>query len=182
VYNALSAIAIAYELGVPFCVVKETLENFKNANRRFEIKYNKEITIIDDYAHHPTEIKATIEATKEMYPGRRIIAVFQPHRYTRVFSLYDEFTKSFDIPDITVITDIYPAGESPIENVNGERLAQDIKERTKKSVYYGGDLTKTSNLIKNLLKKGDIILIMGAGSITKLSEMLIEKINQRVQV
>ncbi|SNZ02217.1 UDP-N-acetylmuramate--L-alanine ligase [Persephonella hydrogeniphila] len=179
VYNALSAISIAYELGVPFCVVKETLENFRNANRRFEIKYSNEIIVIDDYAHHPTEIKATLKAAKEMYPDRRIIAVFQPHRYSRVFSLYEDFVQSFDIPDITVITEIYPAGEKPIDNVSGKKLADDIRKITEKNVYYAEDINKTANLIKNLLKNNDLVLIMGAGSITKLSDMLVEIIKNK---
>ncbi|WP_456381728.1 UDP-N-acetylmuramate--L-alanine ligase [Persephonella sp.] len=182
VYNALSAISIAYELGVPFCVIKETLENFKNANRRFEIKYSGDITIIDDYAHHPTEIRATLKAAREVYPGRRIVAVFQPHRYSRVFSLYEEFAKSFDIPDITVITEIYPAGEKPIDSVSGQKLSEDIRKNTGKTVYYTPDLQKTANLLKNILKKDDVVLIMGAGSITKLSDMLKELIeNKREQ-
>ena len=179
VYNALSAISIAYELGVPFCVVKESLENFKNANRRFEIKHADDITIIDDYAHHPTEIQATIKAAKEMFPDKRLIAVFQPHRYTRVFSLYDQFVESFYIPDITVITDIYPAGENPIDSVSGEKLAQDIRNKTDKNVYYSGDLQKTANLISSLIRKDDVVLIMGAGSITKLADMLAEKLKSR---
>ena len=181
VYNALSAISIAYELGVPFCVVKESLENFKNANRRFEIKHTDDITIIDDYAHHPTEIQATIKAAKEMFPDKRLIAVFQPHRYTRVFSLYDQFVEAFDIPDITVITDIYPAGENPIDSVSGEKLAQDIRNKTGKNVYYSGDLQKTANLLSSLIRKDDVVLIMGAGSITKLADMLSEKLTSRVE-
>ena len=173
VYNALSAIAIAYELGVPFCVIKETLETFKNANRRFEIKYDKDITIIDDYAHHPTEIKATIKAAREMYPERRIIVVFQPHRYSRVFSLYSEFVHSFENADVVIITDIYPAGELPIDSVSGEKLAKDIRKSMDGHVYYASDINNVKNLIKNLLKNNDVLLIMGAGNITKLSDSLV---------
>lgn len=179
VYNALSAISIAYELGVPFCVIKETLESFKNANRRFEIKYSDEITIIDDYAHHPTEITATLKAAKEMFPERRLIAVFQPHRFSRVFSLYDRFVESFDIPDITIITEIYPAGEQPIENVSGKKLSDDIRNKSGKTVYYAEDLEKALSIIKNIIKNGDIVLIMGAGSITKLSDSVVEIIKNK---
>ena len=179
VYNALSAISIAYELGVPFCVIKETLESFKNAHRRFEIKYSDEITVIDDYAHHPTEITATLKAAREMFPEKRLIAVFQPHRFSRVFSLYDSFVDSFDIPDIAIITEIYPAGEQPIENVSGEKLSQDIRKKSGKTVYYAEDLEKAMSIIKNIIKKGDLILIMGAGSITKLSDTVVEIIKNK---
>jgi UDP-N-acetylmuramate--alanine ligase len=179
VYNALSAISVAYELGVPFCVVKETLESFKNASRRFEIKYSNEVIVIDDYAHHPTEIKATLKAAKEMYPDRRIIAIFQPHRYSRVFSLYEDFVRSFDIPDIAVITEIYPAGENPIDNISGKKLADDIRKESEKTVYYVEDINKTANLLKSLIKNNDLLLIMGAGSITKLSDMIVEIIKNK---
>ncbi|NPA58007.1 MAG: UDP-N-acetylmuramate--L-alanine ligase [Aquificae bacterium] len=172
VYNALSAVSIAYELGVPFCVIKETLENFQNANRRFEVKYDDGIVIIDDYAHHPTEIKATLQAAREMYPENRIVAVFQPHRYSRVFSLYEGFTEAFDGADLSVITEIYPAGEKPIDSVSGERLSQDVREKSGKPVYFAPDLEKTASLLKNILKNGDVVVIMGAGSITKLSDSL----------
>ncbi len=172
VYNALAAVSICIELGVPFCVIKEALENFKNANRRFEIKYNKEITVIDDYAHHPTEITATLTAAKELFNGRRIIAVFQPHRYSRTFSLYGEFVKSFKDSDVTIITEIFPAGEKPIDSVSGKKMADDIRDTYSHAVFYGEDLNKTFNLLKNIIKKDDVVLILGAGNITKLSDQI----------
>ncbi len=172
VYNALAAVSICIELGVPFCVIKEALENFKNANRRFEIKYNKEITVIDDYAHHPTEITATLTAAKELFNGRRIIAVFQPHRYSRTFSLYGEFVKSFKDSDVTIITEIFPAGEKPIDSVSGKKMADDIRDTYSHAVFYGEDLNKTFNLLKNIVKKDDVVLILGAGNITKLSDQI----------
>ena len=171
IYNALASISIALELGVPFCVIKEVLENFKNASRRFDIKYNNGITVVDDYAHHPTELKATIRAGKDMYNGRRIISVFQPHRYSRVASLYAEFTSSFKDADMVLITDIYSAGEDKIENISGENLAKDIsKVENNKTVIYSGDLDKTFNLLKQIVKNGDVVLFLGAGNITKLAE------------
>jgi len=107
-----------------------------------------------------------------MFDGRRIIAVFQPHRYSRTFSLYDHFVRSFNIPDITVITEIFPAGESPIDSVNGEKLSSDIKKETGKTVLYGEDLQKTFNILKNILKKDDVLLILGAGNVTRLSDQI----------
>jgi len=173
VYNSLAAISIALELGVPFCVIKEVLENFENANRRFEIKYKNSIVVVDDYAHHPEEIKATLKAAREMYPNNRIIAVFQPHRYTRLASLFDEFAKAFNIPDVVIITDVFSAGEKEIEGVSAEKLVEKIKKVEKdKKVIYSGDLESTFNILKNMIKKGDIVIFLGAGNITKLADDL----------
>ncbi len=174
VYNALAAISIALEMEVPFCVIKESLENFKNASRRFEIKHNKDIIVIDDYAHHPTEIKATLSAAKELYPDRRMITVFQPHRYSRVSSLFEEFSKSFDIPDITYITEIYSAGEMPVNGISGKSLSEETKRRTGKDVFYCKNIEDCFKALKNVIKKGDVVLILGAGNITNLSNMLSE--------
>ena len=182
VYNALAAISVALELEVPFCVIKESLENFKNANRRFEIKYDNGITVIDDYAHHPTEIKATLSAAKEMFPDRRIIVVFQPHRYSRVFSLFDEFAKSFDIPDITFITEIYSAGEKEIEGISGKALAEKTKKESQKDVFYCKDIDECFKAIKNIVKDNDVILILGAGNITQLSTKLSEYLKNKIPV
>ncbi len=179
VYNALAAISIALELEVPFCVIKESLENFKNANRRFEIKYDNGVTVIDDYAHHPTEIKATLSAAKEMYPDRRIITVFQPHRYSRVSSLFKEFSKSFDIPDISFITEIYAAGEQPIDGVTGKRLAEEAKRHSKKDVFFCEDINECFKALKNIIKNDDVVLILGAGNITQLSNLLSEYLKNK---
>ncbi len=182
VYNALAAISVALELEVPFCVIKESLENFKNANRRFEIKYDNGIIVIDDYAHHPTEIKATLLAAKEMFPDRRIITVFQPHRYSRVSSLFEEFSKSFDIPDITFITEIYSAGEKPIKGITGENLAKIIKEKNKKDVFYCKDIEECFKAVKSIIKDKDVVLILGAGNITQLSNKLSEYLKSKITV
>ncbi|EDP73864.1 UDP-N-acetylmuramate--L-alanine ligase, partial [Hydrogenivirga sp. 128-5-R1-1] len=171
VYNALTAVAIADELGIPFCVVKETLENFKNASRRFEIKYDGNIKVIDDYAHHPSELKATICAAKDKYPDRRIITVFQPHRYTRLHSLFNQFAESFGNSDTVIITDIYSAGEKPIENISAEKLTEKIKEKGKE-VYFAKYLSDVENMLKEMIKEGDVVLILGAGNITQVAEKL----------
>ncbi len=179
VYNALAAISISLELEVPFCVIKESLENFKNANRRFEIKYDRSITVIDDYAHHPTEIKATLSAAKDMFPDRRIIAVFQPHRYSRVSSLFKEFSKSFDIPDITFITDIYAAGEQSVEGITGLKLAEETARETGKEVFHCANLEECFKAVKSILKDGDVVLVLGAGNITRLSSMITDFLTEK---
>lgn len=178
VYNALATISICNELGVPFCVIKESLENFKNAKRRFEIKYSKDVVVIDDYAHHPTEIKATLKAAKDYFEEKRIVCVFQPHRYSRVYSLFEEFTNAFDIPDITIITEIYSAGENPIEGISGKILADKIKEKGK-TVYYVENISEAENLLKNIIKKGDVILTLGAGNITQLSDSISKYLSEK---
>ena len=178
VYNALATIAICQELGVPFCVIKESLETFQNAKRRFEIKYKDDVLVIDDYAHHPTEIKATLSAARDMYPDRRIVTVFQPHRYSRVHSLFNEFVNSFDIPDIVIITDIYSAGENPIDGVSGEALTEKIREK-RDNVFFVKDIEEAESLVKSILKSGDVVLTMGAGNITVLSDNLSKYLKER---
>ncbi|RUM47373.1 MAG: UDP-N-acetylmuramate--L-alanine ligase, partial [Hydrogenothermus sp.] len=172
VYNALASISIATELNIPFCVIKETLENFKNANRRFDIKREKPFVVIDDYAHHPSEIKATISSAKEMFPNKKLITVFQPHRYSRVKALFKEFANSFNNADVVLITEIYPAGEKPIEGITGENLAKEIEKYSKKPVYFAKYLSDTESIIKDLVDKNSVVLIMGAGNITQLAESL----------
>ncbi|MGC8868511.1 MAG: UDP-N-acetylmuramate--L-alanine ligase [Sulfurihydrogenibium sp.] len=178
VYNALATIAICQELGVPFCVIKESLETFQNAKRRFEIKYKDDVLVIDDYAHHPTEIKATLSAARDMYPDKRIVAVFQPHRYSRVHSLFNEFVNSFDIPDIVIITDIYSAGENPIDGISGETLTEKIREK-RNNVFFVKDIEEAESLVKSILKSGDVVLTLGAGNITVLSDNLSKYLKER---
>ncbi|HIE59664.1 MAG TPA: UDP-N-acetylmuramate--L-alanine ligase [Persephonella sp.] len=172
IYNALASITIATELNIPFCVIKETLENFKNASRRFEIKLKSPFVVIDDYAHHPSEIRATINSAREMFPNKKLISVFQPHRYSRVKALFDEFAKSFNKSDAILITEIYPAEEKPIEGITGENLAKEIERYSQKPVYFAKYLSDAENIIKDLVDKNSVVLIMGAGNITQLAESL----------
>ncbi len=177
VYNALAAISIANELGIPFCVIKETLENFRNANRRFEIKFDGKVKIIDDYAHHPTEIKATISAARDKYKNSRIITVFQPHRYSRFSSLFDKFLESFDKSDIVIVTDIYSAGEKPIENISAENLVKKLKEKGKET-HFAKYLSDAENMIKEIVNDEDVILVLGAGNITQVAKNLADYFKQ----
>lgn len=172
IYNALASIAIATELNIPFCVIKETLESFKNASRRFEIKLKEPFIVIDDYAHHPSEIIATINSAREMFPEKKLISVFQPHRYSRGKALFEKFAKSFNKSDVILITEIYPAGEKPIEGITGENLAKEIEKYSQKPVYFAKYLSDTENIIKDLVDENSVVLIMGAGNITQLAESL----------
>ncbi len=170
VYNALASVAVALELGIPFEKVKTSLENFKNAERRMELKgYVKEIPVYDDYGHHPTEIRAVLEAIREMYPDRRLVMVFQPHRYSRTHFLFDEFVKVLRLPDRLYLLDIYPASEKNIYGVSSEALA------SRTGAVYVPDKEVIHEKVFEELKEGDVLLFMGAGDITRLCEEFVKK-------
>jgi UDP-N-acetylmuramate--alanine ligase len=177
--NALSVIALGLELGIDAEVIKKTLNNYKGAKRRLEIKFNAQgLLIIDDYAHHPTEIKATLEAVKNLN-RERIIAVFQPHRYTRTKLLLDEFGLCFDLADYLILTDIYAASEPPIEGITARCICDKVRESSPfKEIHF---LPKEEILthVLGILKPGDIIIFLGAGDIAKISDELAERLNKR---
>jgi UDP-N-acetylmuramate--alanine ligase len=173
--NALSVIALGLELGIELKFIKETLKYYKGAKRRLEIKFeDKDYLLIDDYAHHPTEIKATLSALKNL-KFNRLIAVFQPHRYTRTKLLSDEFGKSFDLADYIIVTDIYPAGEQPQEGVSGELIYDKIKERApSKQIYFLPKEEIAAHILK-IIKPHDLLVTLGAGDIVKICDELVEK-------
>jgi len=174
IYNALAAISICLELNVPFCVIKQSLENFKNANRRFDIKYDGEITVVDDYAHHPTEIEATVKAARDMFKGRRLFVIFQPHRYSRTYVLFNKFVEVLSGVDELILTDIYPAGEKNVYNVRGEDLFREIKKKNPNTLF-AKSVEEAFEISLREIKKDDVVLVLGAGSITKLAQEISEK-------
>ncbi|HLM60567.1 MAG TPA: UDP-N-acetylmuramate--L-alanine ligase, partial [Pyrinomonadaceae bacterium] len=179
VYNALAATAVALELDIPFEKIASAFAEFKNANRRFQFKGEANgITIVDDYGHHPTEILATLAAAKDGSGGRRTVVVFQPHRYTRTNELMEDFARCFNNADSLFLLDIYAASEPPIENVTAEILTEKIKEFGHKNVRYIGDIETAAEKVTEHLREGDLVITLGAGSITKLSDELIEKLKQ----
>jgi UDP-N-acetylmuramate--alanine ligase len=174
--NSLAAIAIGLELKIPFEQISEALSEFTGVNRRFEIKGNKNgIMVVDDYAHHPTEVQATIAAARNGW-NKRIISVFQPHTYTRTRDFYKDFGKSFDDSDILIVTDVYPAREKPIEGVNGKLIADTAISYGHKNVIYAETLDEAYNYVKEILKEGDLLLTLGAGDIWKLANRLAAEI------
>ena len=180
VYNALAATAVALELEVPFQTIVEAFAVFKNANRRFQFKGETDgITVIDDYAHHPTEILATLAAAKNSSGGRRTIVVFQPHRYTRTLELMDEFALAFNNADVLYVLDIYAASETPIEGVTAEILTDNIKKYGHKNATYLGELEGAAKKVKEELLPGDLVITLGAGSITRLSEEIVEVLGEK---
>lgn len=175
VKNSLVAVAIAKKMGIDFKDIKLALSNFTGVYRRFETKYNNKILVVDDYAHHPTETTATLLGIRSGWK-RRLIAVFQPHLYSRTRDFYAEFGRSFLNSDIFICTDIYPAREQPIEGVTGKLIADAAKDFGHKNVIYEADKNKIPALLKKLVKDDDIIITMGAGDIWKLGEKFVEEV------
>jgi len=176
VQNALAAITVGLELQVPFAKVKAGIEKFTGVFRRWEVKAEiGEIMVVDDYAHHPTEIKATLAGVKAGW-RRRVVCVFQPHLYSRTRDFYDEFGRSFFNADVLIVTDVYPAREEPIQGVSGELIVNAAKELGHKHVEYIADKTKVPALLMSMKQPGDIIITMGAGDIWRFGEEFIAKL------
>ncbi|OEU68299.1 MAG: UDP-N-acetylmuramate--L-alanine ligase [Desulfobacterales bacterium PC51MH44] len=177
VYNSLASIAVGVELDIPFDVIKSALQTVEGVQRRLEIKGEKKgITVVDDYGHHPTEIKITLEAARESWPGRRIVVVFQPHRYSRTQALFDDFTRAFYQSDLLVVLPIYSAGEEKIEGVKGQALFEGIRSHGHREVVYIQDFETAVLHLKEVLAPGDILLTLGAGDVWKLGEMLLAEL------
>ena len=177
VLNALATICVALELQIPFDHIRDGLKDLGGLMRRFQIVTEKRgITVIDDYAHHPTEIQATLRTVKECWPHRRIIACFQPHRFTRLKDLYERFVISFNNADILILTPLYSAGERPIDGVDSQWLYQGIREHGHREVYLSSDMEEALNFLKKALNRGDIVITLGAGDIYKLGRRLSEEI------
>jgi len=173
--NALAAIATSLELKIKFKTIKKALESIEGVKRRLEIKGSKKgILIMDDYGHHPTEIMATLAAIRESYKDKRLIVVFQPHRYTRTKGLFHEFTRSFYQSEILIVLPIYAASEQKIKGVNSKQLCKAIKEHGHKDVSYAPDFTQALSMITHKVRKNDIVLTLGAGDIYTLGENLVE--------
>lgn len=177
VKNALAAVATGLELGIPFSEIKSGLERYSGVFRRFQLKMDShDILVIDDYAHHPTEVQATLEAARSGWPDRRIVAVFQPHLFSRTQKMYQEFGLSFFDAEVLVITDIYPSREKPIEGVTGQLVADSARKFGHRGVHYVKDKTELPAKLKEVTKTGDIVITMGAGDIYRFGEQYVEMI------
>ena len=174
VYNALAAIAVGFELEVPFEKIVEGLHSFTGAGRRFQAKGEVNgVLVVDDYGHHPTEIRATLAAAKLGSGGRRIVVLFQPHRYTRTHDLMQEFARSFNNADVLFITDIYAASEDPIEGVTAEALTAAIKRFGHKDANYIGPLDNAAATLREHVQPGDLVMTLGAGTVSRVSDQLL---------
>jgi len=177
VYNALAAIAVGIELDIPFGVIKSALQTVEGVQRRLEIKgENKGVTVVDDYGHHPTEVRVTLQAVRESWPDRRVVVVFQPHRYTRTQALFDDFTRAFYQSDLLVVLPIYAAGEKKIKGVEGHTLFEGIRSHGHREVVYMQDFETAVSHLKKVLTQNDILLTLGAGDVWKVGEMILKEL------
>jgi UDP-N-acetylmuramate--alanine ligase len=179
IQNALAAIAVGLELNVPFEKVKIGIEKFIGVKRRWEkIGETSGISVYDDYAHHPTECRATLAGAKAGWK-RRTVCVFQPHLFSRTRDFYEEFAKAFLLADVLIVTEIYPAREEPIQGISGELIVHAAKQYGHKNVHYAPMKSAIPELIRGITKKDDIIIVMGAGDIWKLSKDILAILHQK---
>jgi len=181
VLNAAAAVTVAMELEVKPDNIREALASFSGVDRRFQVRGKERgITVVDDYGHHPTEIRATLEAARQC-GFRRIHVLFQPHRYTRTYHLLDEFGRSFHQADNVFVMDIYAASEKPIEGVTAEALAERIRQFGHRGVEYVGTLDAGVEALHKVARDGDMVLTLGAGSVWQAGERLLERLRTEVR-
>jgi UDP-N-acetylmuramate--alanine ligase len=189
IQNAVAALIAARSIGIEDSVIIHTLENFSGIGRRFEIRFEgpleingatQDVIVIDDYAHHPTAIKATLDAARKRFPGRRLIAVYQPHMYSRTKTFFEQFLTAFDGADVVIITDIFPGREHDNGSIHALELVEAIMKHppflsSEKRVMYGGNVENTEAVLLNTLRSGDVAIVMGAGDIYAVTEMLLRR-------
>jgi len=179
VLNATAAIAVGVGLDINIEAIRTALDQFRGVDRRFQLRGSAAgVSVIDDYGHHPTEIKATLAAARQC-GFRKVHVVFQPHRYTRTRDLMEEFTTAFADADSLFVLDIYAASEKPIEGITGEVLAQQIREKSSKDVQYVSSFADAANRAAAAAQEGDMIMTLGAGSVSQLGPMILEELRKR---
>jgi len=191
IQNALAALTAAHVLGIDADTIIKTLEDFAGTRRRFEIRHQgalysngrmlDDVMVVDDYAHHPTAIEVTLEAARQRYPERRLVALYQPHMYSRTKTFFEQFLQAFDKADIAIIADIFPARERDTGLVHSRDLVQALAQRphfasNKAEAMYGGSVQASAQLLSKTLQSGDLLVIMGAGDIYTVTEMLLQDV------
>jgi UDP-N-acetylmuramate--alanine ligase len=180
VLNALATIAVSRELEIPFDTIAGGLESFLGIERRFELKGKVGgVTVVDDYGHHPAEISATLASARALHPGRLIVA-FQPHRFTRTRDLYADFVTSFNDADMLIVSDIHGAGESKIEGIESVLLVESIRANGHRDAPFAADLDRVLDILVDEATAGDMILTLGAGSVSGLGRRLVERLEERM--
>ena len=175
VYNATASIAVATELDIPIASIQAALERLSGVQRRLEVRGEVNgVAVVDDYGHHPTEIKMTLQAVRECWPERRLVVVFQPHRYTRTRALLDEFARAFYQSDVLVVLPIYAASEEPIAGITGQALSERINAHGHKQVIFAEGIAAAAAQLKSLLMPGDLLLTLGAGDVWKVGAELLK--------
>jgi UDP-N-acetylmuramate--alanine ligase len=181
IYNAMATIAVARELDMRFPEIAKGMKAYMGVHRRLEVRGAQGgITVVDDYGHHPTEIKATLAAARQVWKNR-LIVVFQPHRYTRTQALFTEFLSAFADADVLILTDIYPASEPPIEGVHASTLCDAIRAQGHPDVRYIAGFDEIADHIVSIAKPGDAVITQGAGSVWKVGEALLQKMQSRTK-
>lgn len=175
VLNALAAIGIAFELGVDISAIQAALKGFGGVGRRFEVYPDRmiagnQVTLVDDYGHHPTELNAVLETTRNAFPDQRIVLVFQPHRYSRTRDLFDEFVHSLSQPDVLVLTEVYPAGEKRLEAFDSKAILKALRLRGSNANVLADNRDTLNELMSGVLSDGDVVLVMGAGDIGQVAK------------
>jgi UDP-N-acetylmuramate--alanine ligase len=174
IYNSLAAISVGLELEIDFAVIARALEQFQGVQRRLQVKGEAGgVLVVDDYGHHPTEIRATLDAVREGWPERRVVVAFQPHRYSRTHGLFDDFVTAFRRTDVLILTDIYAASEQPIEGVTSEKLLEAIKLHGQRHTHFIPELVQQPQALLPLLEEGDLLLTLGAGNIVRAGEQVL---------
>ncbi|HDQ46121.1 MAG TPA: UDP-N-acetylmuramate--L-alanine ligase [bacterium] len=179
VKNSLAALAVGLELEIPFDTIRKSLSRFSGVHRRFEIKAHiQDVMVVDDYAHHPTEIVATLQAARGGW-NRRIVAVFQPHLYSRTRDFCQDFGQSFFDADVLVVTDIYPARETPVPDVSGQLVAESARDFGHRHVVYIPEKSELPSRLEKIVCAGDIVITLGAGDIWKYGEQFVRLLEER---
>jgi len=177
VTNSLAAVAVGLDLELPFEAIQRGLASFTGVDRRFEVRGEAGgVLVIDDYGHHPTEIRATLETLRRRAGARRTLVLFQPHRFTRTKALWDDFCAAFGAADVLRLADVYPASEDPIEGVSSEALARAIAERGHEDVAWVGDVRAAGERLAREARPGDVVLTLGAGNVAAAGDELLRRL------
>jgi UDP-N-acetylmuramate--alanine ligase len=177
VYNSMASIAVGMELGIPFDTILQALKGIEGVQRRLQVKGTSQgVVVVDDYGHHPTEIRLTIKSVRQCWPDRRIVVAFQPHRYSRVATLFDDFTRAFYEANSLLVLPIYSAGEAPIPEIDGQSLCEEIREHGHKDASFHDGLDAAVSYLKKTLREGDVLLTLGAGDVWQVGEKLLKEL------
>ena len=178
ILNSLAAAAVAFDLKLNPKIILKGIENYSGVRRRFEIKgIRKDILVVDDYAHHPTEVIETIRAAKKGW-NRRLITIFQPHLFSRTKAFYKDFAKALNESDIIILTDIYPAREKPQKNISSKLIFNEIKKHNHKNLFFLDNIENINPFLTNIVKRNDMVLTMGAGTIWRYGQKFYDYLNK----
>jgi UDP-N-acetylmuramate--alanine ligase len=181
VANALAAIAVGRELSIPFPTIARAVAQFTGVVRRFETKGERDgVLVVDDYAHHPTEIEATLAAARQVFPNRRLVALFQPHLYSRTKDFWQRFGKALVGCDLAIVTDVYPSRERPIPGISGEMIAKAARDAGQANLLYVPDRKKVIDEVERSVRSGDVLLTLGAGDVVRVGEEYLKRAPRRV--